>query len=88
LKPELEAGNPQVKVEKPIATHEVSELDISPASVSKNQNQGLGSVEDTLIPKDEVPRQLRWKPRMLLTALWFSIYREVSEPQSPGRVFL
>jgi hypothetical protein len=56
LKPELEAGNSKVKTEKPIATHETPELDTSPASVSKYQNQDLGLVEDILIPEDEGPR--------------------------------
>jgi hypothetical protein len=55
LKPELEAGNPQVEIEKPTATHQISELDSSPAAVSKNYNQNLGAVEDTLIPKDKAP---------------------------------
>jgi hypothetical protein len=56
LKPELEAGNSKVKTEKPIATNEISQLDTSPASVSKYQNQDLGLVEDILIPEDEGPR--------------------------------
>jgi hypothetical protein len=58
LKPELEAGTPQVKAEKPLTTNEISELDTSPAPVSHRQHQTLGSVENSFLPKHEVPTVL------------------------------
>jgi hypothetical protein len=62
LKPELEAGNPQSKTEKPLiatsTTHNISELTTSPAPVSQRQHQTLGSVKSPFIPKHEVPTVL------------------------------
>jgi hypothetical protein len=58
LKPELEAGNPRVKAEKPLATHEISELATSPTPVSQRQHQTLRSVKSSFLPKHEVPTVL------------------------------
>jgi hypothetical protein len=62
LNPELEAGYPQSKTEKPLIatsiTYSISELDTSPAPVSQGQHRTIGSVESPFLPKHEVPTVL------------------------------